>query len=144
MRSTAQCLVEFEKQSGSIHHAAQLQPDQALEFARTCGGINEATNENLEHFVAGVNKIVPPIDFGNINGEPNPNNGRSFHTFTVGQEYSRVVYVTVIKGYIKGWTDGDYRILARRLKQQAQLSGADEAEVTENDKDCLTFRAWWD
>jgi hypothetical protein len=140
MSTLAQSVINFEKASHSIHHQMQLESTDIVEFARHCEPINAATNENLERFVIKVNKMVPPIWFD----AGNPNNGRPFHTFTVGQEHSRVIYVQVIKAYIKNWNDKDYERLGQMMKLAATSSEADEAYVTENDNGCFTFRAWWD
>jgi hypothetical protein len=142
MTNIAQSLIKFENDTHSIRHQVEMQPSEAVEFCQGCQGINEATNKNLTRFVKSVNEMIPAIKFD----DGNPNNGRSHHTFIVGQECSRVIYVTFAKYYLKGynWTGQEYNELERLLKNTASRFNADEMCVTENDEHSFTFRAWWD
>jgi hypothetical protein len=75
-------------------------------------------------------------------GFDNPNNGHTFHTYQIGKEYSRVLYIEVVKTYIT--KPFDYARLARQLAAWAVAAGAGEHDVIENSPTAFEFRVWWD
>ncbi len=121
-----------------LNYQVEMQPDDALALTSRIGEYNNATEENLTELVKGINAIIPPMHFG----EGNPNNGRAHHTFKIGREYSRVLYLAIVKTYLP--KDFNYKELINSLNRLAASKEADEYDVIENDTISFTFRMWWD
>lgn len=124
----------------SLDYRVKLRPAQALEFVTNCGDYNEATEERLEKLVKKIDGIVPCMKFG---GE-NPNNGHAFHTYDLGREGSRVMYVQIIKTYRKDLKGEQWDALAALLVGAAKQAQADEASIVADDETEIKFRFWWD
>src|SRR5512141_1675175 len=64
-----------------------------------------------------INALIPTIDFGMINGEPNPNNGHMSHYILFGRSYTRIIKVTIIKTYppFSKWTPKQFKELEAQL-----------------------------
>jgi len=113
----------------SIQHKVGFTAKEALEVA------------DVSNLVKRVNALIPPMDFGGTN----PNNGQPFHTFDIGKEYSRVVYVSVVKTYFKLMKkEVDLPAIFKRLEEIGSNFGADENEIFENDENIFVWRFWWD
>lgn len=121
----------------------ELRPEEALEFVRRAGAYNAFAPEDLAELVQAINALVPPMKFAGAN----PNNGRPHHTFSVGNEGSRVVYLDVRKFYLKEGYQGkpfDYDGLAAALKELGTRANAVEFWTTKNDEHSFVYRFWWD
>lgn len=94
--------------------------------------------ERMEFLIADLDRLIPPMKFR----DGNPNNGLPHHRYAVGNEGSRVLYLTVRKAYLK--PDFDYEALKRNLERVAKAHGADETWPTEDDPYTLVYRIWWD
>ena len=127
------------------HWTLELRPVEALEFCARCTWRNEASPLRLVTLIEDIDNLIPPMNYGKCNGKDNPNNGKTHHTFTVGRENSRVLYLNVIKAYMPANTNYDnHGGLADKLIALGRKAQADEAHITENDSGAFTFRFWWD
>lgn len=130
------CCLEMD--SRSLRWNCELNPTEAFNFLAASKEYNEM--KNLTGMVEKINKIIPKMQYG---GE-NPNNGKTFHTFTVGNECSRVIYINIIKYYLKSrFTDSDITNLITKIQGLGRNAGADEISVDETDTKA-TIRLWWD
>lgn len=117
--------------SSVLHWQVELTPKKALEF-----GV--LVDNNLFGFLDEINQIMPKPDYG----EDNPNNGIPVHTFSIGQECSRVVYISLIPTYIpKGQVN--YIDLEEKIREIAQKYHADEIDNT-GERFVFKIRIWWD
>jgi len=115
-----------------------LEHDQAATFLAAADCYNEFTAEGLGELLAAVDRIIPRLDYG----PTNPNTGRRAYRLEVGNENSRVLYVTVpTKCGLPAGTDAI--VLAERLQVAAASANADEFWDTES-QDFLRYRIWWD
>jgi hypothetical protein len=126
----------------ALRYQVELTPDEAIDFAANLRDYNEATASRLTALVQRINDLIPPMDFGLLNGEPNPNNGRPHHTFRMGREYSRVLYVCIVKSYLP--RDYDWAELVSTLDFYARHAAADEHGLSQTSPTSITFRVWWD
>lgn len=113
----------------SLHHRVQLRPEEALAYF----------DKNSKHheLINCINEAIPRMNFE----KSNPNNGRMFHEFWVGREYSRVIYVDVVTAYLGD--HNEHNEIYKRLERLAKLAWADEFSVDREDG-CWTYRFWWD
>jgi hypothetical protein len=127
----------------SDNYTVELNPDEALEFVRHAKAYNDFTSEMLVNLISGVNQLVPKMRF---EGD-NPNNGKSHHTFIIGNEGSRVIYLKVRKFYLLKRFQGvrfDYKGFEASLKALGEQAHADEMSTIVDDKHVFMFRWWWD
>lgn len=122
----------------ALHYRVRLEPDEMRELAGQFADYNQATSEALVALVGKVDKLIPPMNFGGNN----PNNGHTHHHYFVGREYSRVVYLEVIKAYLPD--SFDYVALGKGLARIGREAGADETDITANDFGEFVYRFWWD
>lgn len=116
----------------SLHWQTTVKPDIAEKFF-------EQTGETFAlSFVKDINRLMPRAAFRT--NEPN----RLRHEFSIGREFSRVVYVEVVKTYRMDYTESDWESLAGSITFQASCVGADEYDVVENSPTFLKIRVWWD
>ena len=128
----------------SIGHVVEMQPAQAREFLSQAEAYNAFTQEDLVGLVDAVDALVPPMRFDDPS---NPNTGRQAHTYLLGNEASRVVYVQVPKFYLDERFQGkpfDYLLLAGSLEAVGLRAGADEICMVQDDDTTFKFRFWWD
>ena len=122
----------------ALNWSVTVRPDEAAELAGALGGYNEATPERLAGIIASVDDLIPRKDYG----QGNPNTGGMHHEYRIGREYSRVLYVQVVKTYLP---DGfDLAALGVRIKEIAKDHRADEAWVTKDTPHDFEFRIWFD
>jgi len=132
----------------SLHHTIQLPPAQARRFADRAGS-HGVESWRLRQLIRAIDKLIPPMGYGKFNGQDNPNNGHPHHWYTIGKEYSRVLYVSIAKAYLDSKPPFnrpvfDYGRLTSQLDLLAREFRADEHNTTENDDAGYTFRFWWD
>ena len=127
----------------SIQFRARFQPDEARQFALRCEE-HGVTNLQLAKLIDKINLISSRMDFGVSNAGVNPNNGKHFHNFDIGKEYSRVVYVHYAKRSLPSASDAVFARLIAGIHQAANAAGVNEFHVTENTDTMLTLRLWWD
>lgn len=126
----------------SIQHRIEFRPAEALQFAGKCDQHGHTTDQ-LVGLIGKINQTVPPMDFGSCNGKPNPNNGHPFHTFQIGKECSRVVYLEVVTAYLKGYTPQQIQALIGKLETIGKRAGCDEVSH-EVEELAFTIRYWFD
>jgi hypothetical protein len=114
----------------SMHHRVELRPDEREQFF-------EKFDDEALALVKAINALVPPMRYG----EDNPNTGKPHHTFNVGREYTRVIYVELVAAYFKN--DEERRAVAHGIARLATEAGADERDVKEK-PGSTTVRLWWD
>jgi hypothetical protein len=121
-----------------LHYQIEFRPDEAAEFLRATEQVNDTKPDALASLVQTITENVPPMNFG----AGNPNNGNPHHTFRIGREYSRVIYLNIIKTYLP--SDFDYKSLHTRLDALARQALADECDVEQDDMRRFSYRFWWD
>lgn len=132
------CLEMDEK---SIHWSCELNPIEAFNFlaaSKEYNGMNK-----LFLMVEKINKIIPTMEFG----EENPNNNKSFHTYRIGNECSRVIYVDFSKSYLtkyraEKWDEKQILRLISDIQSLGKRAGADEISV-DNSEHSVSIRLWW-
>lgn len=122
----------------SNHYQVEMRPDEAMEFTAALDDYNGFDPDRAVKLIERINDLIPPMQFGS----GNPNNDKPHHTFRVGREYSRVMYLDVVKAYMP--INHDYAKLAGKLGRLGNDVNADEAGVVEDTDGCFTFRFWWD
>lgn len=133
----------------SLDYQLTLSPRETLRFIRKTGSYNTFDPETALKLVKKINALIPREKWRNSD---NPNNGKMHHNFKVGREYSRVIYLDIVKGYMP--KNYDYEKLAEKLRQLAKEADAQEYTITEDttlpfDKlggitGGFVFRFWWD
>lgn len=133
---TVESLVEIFKAMPSLHWRTRVKPAEAAALFRA------VRRPHIASLIDAVSARIPPMDYG----PGNPNTGHSHHEFDIGREYSPVVYLRVVKGYLPA--DFDLSELALGLKQIAarfKQDDSDEADVTSDPDDgTFEFRFWFD
>lgn len=123
----------------TLHYQIRYSAEDALQVVSSCGGRfgTWVQRSDLVGFVESVNDLIPPMQLW----EGNPNNGKPHHTFSIGREYSRVVYVRIVKTYIRSSFDLD--TLVNGLQKLGEEAGADEIHVSRQ-RGVVSIRFWWD
>ena len=118
----------------ALHWRVECNPCEAYVFAL------EAKDSPLRQVIEEVNRLIPRIDYGPENG----NTGATIHTFYIGKENSRVVYIDVVKTYFMNTGQNvDYDDFERKITNIAKKNFADE--IDRFDEDLLfRMRIWWD
>lgn len=124
----------------SLHYRIEYSPEEALALVCDLPDYNNAYSEVLVDLIKTINRAVPVMNFGG----DNPNNGHMHHTFDIGREYSRVLYLKIAKTYVKAWSPADWEKFIDKMRLAGLTAGVDEFMIMENDKSGLTIRFWWD
>ena len=118
----------------AAHYRVQMEPEEARSFARLC----PAEDGSLAVLFDAIDQAIPVMSFG----PGNPNNGMPAHTYEVGSEHSRVVYLDWPRSYApKGF---DFLALETRLREIAEDAGADEYGPEADGPFGFRYRFWWD
>lgn len=126
----------------STNHRVELRQEQFEEFARRCSIYNRMERDTFLAFAEAIRAHAPTMQYGTLNGAPNPNNGHPFHTIDVGNEGSRVVYVRMLRVYLKGRDDEALAAMSA-FKLAAGLASADEIHDVSDEHEYV-LRVWWD
>lgn len=130
----------LELDKTSLQFRVGFNPPTARRFA-DLGTAHGICPRDLRNMIREIDGLLPRMDYGNLNGKPNPNNGRAFHTYAIGKEYSRALYLSAPKLYAKGFNfDG----LTAQLKTLANKYGCEEFNTEENTPYSYLVRFWWD
>lgn len=122
----------------ALNWSVTVRPDEAAELAAALREYNEATPERLGAIIASVDGLIPRKDLG----DGNPNTGGMHHEYRIGREFSRVLYVQIVRTYLpEGF---EVAALAVRIKEIAKGHRADEAWVTRDTPHDFEFRIWFD
>jgi hypothetical protein len=108
---------------------------QAQEYAR------RVKDTGMLNLIREVDRIIPPQEHGMINGSPNPNNGIPHHTYSIGREYTLVVYVKVITTYLDNRMA--FTTFNNKMQQVGKTYHAAETHITQ-DAGSWLVRFWWD
>jgi hypothetical protein len=136
----------------SIDYRVKMRPHEAIQFVARAPAYNNFAEGDLIELVNAIGDSVPPMMFGDLDGSPNPNNGKPHHVFYVGNEGSRVIYLEVYTAYFDTFRPGPdsswqapptFDGLRARLRLLAKRAHADEFTATETDGS-WEFRFWWD
>jgi hypothetical protein len=100
---------------------------------------NNFTNVDLVNLIKGINNIIPRF-YGD---KDNPNNGSYVHTFFIGNEGSRVIYLSLVKSSYER-KNINFEELERKLKELGRIAKADEMSTVANNDVYFEFRFWWD
>lgn len=122
----------------ALNWSVTVRPDEAAELAGELRDYNEATRERIAAIVESIDAIIPRKDYG----EGSPNAVGMHHEYRIGREYSRVLYVQVVRTYLPEVFD--LAALAARIKEVAKGNAADEAWVTKDTPHDFEFRIWFD
>lgn len=128
----------------SINYQVSFDPARALEFVGHADAYNGFTKDDLYKFINRINDLIPPMNFPLVNGFPNPNNGRTHHTFSIGNEGSRVIYLEIVKAYMKQFSSAEWISLWSAIQTAAKRANADEINLIENNDNTFKARFWWD
>jgi hypothetical protein len=131
--------VALELDKLSTNWLAEFDPEEAVEFVKRAEYYNNFTNEDLVNLIESINKIIPRF----WNGEDNPNNGSYIHTFYIGNEDTRVIYLSLFKDWdvLKNF---DFNEIEKKLEELGRKAKADEYEAVVNSKYYFKYRFWWD
>ena len=133
----------------SIHHAIDFPPAAARRFVARSES-HGVENWKLREMIREIDATIPRMSYPTLNGRPHANNGRPHHWYTVGKEYSRVLYLNVVKGYLDNHPPYQFRPafffdgLTTTLEAIAKRYHADEFDVVENSDTMYKVRVWWD
>ena len=132
-------------EQASLNYRVELQPEEAVAWAMRAEYYNAMEPGDMTGLVKAVNELMPTMQFF----PGNPNNGRPRHTFLVGNEGSRVVYVRVPLYYLTHHFDGPWSqeridILQDEVVSLGPVYHADEYDLVEDDALGFTVRYWWD
>lgn len=120
----------------SIYFLVRMSPDEATVFLK--GTIEYNSMKDLAEMVKEVNGIVPPIS----SNPGNPNNGRLHHSYDIGNEGSRAIYLRISKHLMpEGYGYGD---LSARLYDIGIEHGANESFTQKENDNVFVYRWWWD
>ena len=121
----------------SLRYQVEMTPSEALDFTGQLENYNDFYPESVAELLEKINDLIPAMQFA----PNNPNNGRPHHTYRVGRESSRVLYLDIVKAYMPA---SDYAAIAHTLTAWGHKAKADEAWVEEDSESMFTFRFWWD
>jgi hypothetical protein len=121
----------------SLHYRVELRPDEMMELAEVMDS-RHAVKINPA-MVTAINEIMPVCK-----GEGQHLDGRQFHTFWFGREYSRVLYVEIIKTYHTKVNQLGWAAVKQAMAELGKRAFCDECEVVEDTSTVLKFRLWWD
>jgi hypothetical protein len=125
----------------SHHHTVTMSPAEARAFALHADSHPQPAEE-LRAMLKELDAAMPKMDFGMLNGRPNPNNGRMAHRYKIGKEYSRVVYLETAKRSYRQKID--WATIGKKLCAIGKKYGVDESDIVEDDEHGFTIRFWWD
>lgn len=121
----------------SLHYRVELRPDEMMELAEVMDS-RHAVKINPA-LVTAINEIMPVC-----RGEGGALDGRQFHTFWFGREYSRVLYVEIIKTYHTKVNQLGWTAVRQAMEALGKRALCDECDVVEDSGTVLKFRLWWD
>lgn len=122
------------------HYLVEITPDMAVDWANRSPVCNRLTRNNLVAMIDYINKTSPKEH----HGKGDPLTGKVCHTFKVGNEFSRIVYVVYRKPYCK-MEEKDWLQFAIDVLTRAKSIGkADDAIMESSSQTLLTLRFWWD
>jgi hypothetical protein len=123
-----------------LHWQAKFTPEQAVEFVQNAQTYNNFTQDGLTKLIKNINELVPKMNFG----EGNPNNGKSHHSFSIGNEHSRVIYLSLSKLYLKNLPDFNWARFKSDLQTLGEIANADENNCAEDGEFSFVWRFWFD
>lgn len=122
----------------ALDYAVRVSPYVAEVFAQQAEGANRATPERVLGLVRAANGLVP-----GMHAPGTPNDGRVHHSWRVGREKSRVLYLDVVGAYLN-LAVGGLDALTGTLERVGQDAGCDEVKTTMDGLGGFTVRYWWD
>lgn len=120
-------------------YRVELSPLEAEEWATRAEYYNAMNRWTMLRLVQAVNERIPCRNYG----KDNPNNGLPLHSFLVGNEGSRVIYVRVHLLPL-AYLHADVSMLKTDLVTLGLQAKADESAVVEENGVWFTVRYWWD
>ncbi len=138
-----QALRVIDAKQVRFFYQVELSPTEALDAAEALEP--QSTGERLRTMVEHINNTMPLTSYRSVNGNPNPNDKQKHHTVIIGREYSRVIYVKIIKtmGY-EHLTKAEWAHLCDDLIVIGQEFGCSENECESHTDTELVWRYWWD
>lgn len=127
----------------SLHWLVEVEPNLAQRFFERAERYNGM--RNMETLIGDINCLTPRKFYN----KDNPNNGQFAHNYKIGNEYSRVLYITLSKYDTKN-SKIDYDLWAKNIMCVGIEHGADETsfEVLEvpgmMEHGRVRVRLWWD
>lgn len=124
------------------NYRVEVSPILAANLALALGDYNDATGERLSGLIEEIDGMIPVMKFGDVDGRPKPNNGRTSHPYCIGREYSRVLYLKIIRAYIPiGFS---FDLLSVALRRLGRKYHANEYSITDGRTGVFEYRFWWD
>jgi hypothetical protein len=125
---------------GCLDYQVKCNQAEAECFLSQCEVYNDHDNADLIRLITTIDATVPRRQYN----PGNPNNGLRAHDWKIGNESSRVVYLTICT-YSGAYNGIDLDALVASLCTIAKGCNADEAwEVERRDGRSLTLRFWFD
>lgn len=123
---------------------AELTFDDAIEFMNEADMYNRMEQAKMLNLLANIDAAFPKAQYPDVNGKPNPNNGNRVFKLSVGNEGSRVLYVSVYRGPSSMALGLSWDSIKNSFALFGDLALADEANVSEDSEHFFRFRFWWD
>jgi hypothetical protein len=137
----------------STNYQVETTPAEARDFFRCDEAYNEYNPKKVLDLIRKIDERVPPMAFADTGPNwPNPNNGLAHHRYLIGNEGSRVLYLTISPNYFASFRPkpGDrhqtvptFAALKSTFEQYAKTAKVDEFTASET-PNRWTFRFWWD
>ena len=121
----------------------KLDPDETREYLSRVESFNNCETGALVDLTKAVDAAIGRVRYPDVDGRPNPNNGRWHHSYEVGNEGSRVLYLEVFRQ--SSATPGlDYQALTLTCRKAGRRALADENNIDQDDGSYFRWRWWWD
>lgn len=88
-------LISVDKQYP--RYQVELSPEKTILFIETAVPVGSETRERVTKLLNTVNDLIPRIDFG----KDHPKTGQPHHSYRVGRESCRVIYLDLFMGYFE-------------------------------------------
>ena len=121
---------------GGLDWQITAPPDRAMAIVSW----NSRLMHILPRVIDGMNDVIPRAFYQ----KGNPSNGGYIHTYTVGLEYSPVLYVRVIKNHLAGRDAQFWNRVGMDILNVAERFNTDERSIEEENEAFLSMRFWWD
>lgn len=112
----------------ALQYQVKMCPWEAHHFAHE-------RDKSLLDMLLQIDRRLPPYDILNL--------GAPQHAYSIGREYSRVVYVQWRRGEVKNLRF-DFDKFCGVVKEAAQAFAADEIDFTKERETFWQVRIWWD
>jgi len=114
----------------ALTYRIRMLPEEAAAFC-------EKQDPHAGDLIKEITEAIPKSQYT----PDNPNHNTTHHHFYMGLECSRVIYVEVIRAYVK--SDRDWAYISQAIPNLAKKYDADEID-DHGEHGSLFIRIWWD